>query len=81
MESDDTPTKADEIPKAGEPGPGVDLNKPMPATRGDTGLPLDGRKNPVFADGARRPLAEDTPTDADGQPTDRHLPDDLNERG
>lgn len=67
------PIENDDIPKAGEPGPKVDLNKPMPATRGDTGEALDGRKGRVFAEGARRPLAADTATDDEGQPVSRHL--------
>jgi len=77
MHSDDEPITNDDIPKAGEPGPAVDLNKPMPATKGDTGEPLDGRKSQVFAPGARRPLAADTVIDDDGQPNDRHLPKDA----
>lgn len=63
----------DDIPKAGEPGPHVDLNKPMPPTRGGTGEHLDGRKGRVFAEHARRPLAADTVTDDEGQPVSRHL--------
>lgn len=61
------PITSDDIPKAGEPAEGVDLTKPMPPTRGDSGMHLDGRKGRVIVEG-RPVLAEDTPTGEDGRP-------------